>query len=452
MIFFRNVLGTFITEVSIVGLNFFIGVLVARAMSPAARGVLALAMTLPITVAYFIDPGVSQANIYLFGHRRRSAEALAANSILLALVIGVAAGLALWLGQGPLLRTLLSGLTSNQLTLLLPLLPLLLLDSYLMAILRARQQFRLYNLKRLATQILLLALMLLVLLPMGKAATGAILAFSLTMVLSTVLSIVLVGRTTRLRIGLQTNLAGEMVRYGLKSYVQNLVGHLTYRLDLYLVALFLDPAQIAFYAVATSFAELAWYVPNSVGTVLFPRLSIATTEEIHPLTAEITRHTLFVTLILTLGLAAASWIVVPLFYGPTYLPVIAPLLTLLPGVLSMTVYKVLTRNFSSRNRQQVSILASVLALLVNVGLNVWLIPQMGIVGAAASSLVAYTLAGTILLIAFCRESGLPLHEVLLIRRADLAHYGKLVQQVKTWKHRQIRNHRSLGEVHVIGQE
>jgi O-antigen/teichoic acid export membrane protein len=450
--FFRNVLGTFATEVVIVGLNFFIGVLAARALTPSARGVLALAMTMPFTVAYFIDPGLTQANIYLIGRRHRSATAVVANSITLALGVGLVAALIIWLGQGLLLRTVLSGVTSSQLALLLPLLPLLLLDGYLMAVLRAQQRFNLYNLRRLATQALLLILMFLVLIVLNKAVSGAILAFTLTMILSVVLSLFLAGRATRLRLGFQPELASEAVRYGLKSYVQNLVGHLTYRLDVYLLALFLAPTQIAFYTVATSIAELAWYIPDSVGTVLFPRLSLTTPEEIHPLTAEVARHTLFVTLFVASGLGAIGWFAVPLFYGEPYRPAIAPLLILLPGILSMAVYKVLTRNFSSRNRQQVSIVASTIALVANVGLNVWLIPRIGIVGAALSSLVAYTVAGGILLIAFCHDSGLPPHRVLFIQRADLARYTALWRSGLAWKKRLPRRCRRLGKAHVIGEQ
>lgn len=452
MTFFRRVLGTFATDVAIVGLNFLIGVLVARAMSPSARGVLALAMTMPLTVAYFIDPGIRQANIYLIGRRRRPVEAVAANSITLALGIGLPAAFVIWLGQGPLLRTFLSGITSSQLTLLLLLLPLLLLDGYMMAILRAWHQFKRYNLRRLIAQILLLVLMFLMLVVLRKAASGAILAFTLAMALSVIFSIVLVGRSTRLRPGFQPALAKEAVRYGLKSYAQNLVGHLTYRLDLYLVAMFLEPAQIAFYAVATSIAELAWYVPNSVGMVLFPRLSIATAEEIHPLTAEISRHTLFVTFLITLGLSVVGWIVIPLFYGEPYRAAIAPLLILLPGILAMAVYKVLTRNFSSRNRQQISVLASAAALAINVGLNIRLIPQMGIAGAALSSLMAYSVAGIILLLAFCRESGLPPHRVLFIRRADLFRYEDLMRHGLAWKNRLTGDRNGFGGVHDVSQE
>ncbi|MDY7042199.1 MAG: oligosaccharide flippase family protein [Chloroflexota bacterium] len=450
MKFARNVLNTFIVDVVLVGLNFVIGVLMARAMEPAARGVLALAMTAPFTVAYFIDPGLTQANVYLIGRKGRPVGAMVANSLTLAAVIGVGTAAILWLIRGVILRTLLAGLTEAQFTLLLLLLPLFLLDSYAMSILRALHRFDLFNLRRLLGQLILLVAMFLVLVVFNKAASGAVLAFVCAAAASAMLGLVFVGSVVGLRPGLHPKLLGESVSYGFKSYVQNLLGHLNYRLDVYLLAMFLDPAQVAFYAVATNVAELAWYIPNSVGTVLFPRLSATPPERVHPLTAEVCRHTVFVTALATLGLAAVSWLAIPLFYGAAYLPAMVPLFILLPGILGMAVYKVLTRNFSSLNRQQVSILAAVGALVLNVGLNVVFIPRYGIGGAATSSLISYALAPAILLIAFLRDSGLGWRDALVIRRDDLARYSSLFEQVREQAGRLLTRRQVQEKVQPVG--
>jgi O-antigen/teichoic acid export membrane protein len=430
MRFVRNVLGIFATEVVLVGLNFIIGVLMARMLDPTARGVLALAMTAPFTVAYFIDPGIVQSNIYLIGRKERPVGAVVANALTLATMIGTGTAVILWLARSVILRTFLSGLTAAQFTLLLLLLPLFLLDSYMMSVLRALRRFDLFNLRRLLGQLVLLAAMFIVLVVFNKAASGAVLAFVCASAASAILGLVFVGSMVRLRPGLHMGLLSEALPYGLKSYVQNLVGHLNYRLDVYLLALFLEPAQIAFYVIATNVAELAWYIPNSVGTVLFPSLSAAPHERVHLLTAEVCRHTIFVTALSTLGLAAVGGVVVPLFYGPAYLPALAPFFILLPGILSMAVYKVLTRNFSSRDRQQMSILAAAGALVLNVGLNVVVIPHYGIGGAATSSLISYTTSSAILLIAFLRDSGLGWRDALVIRRDDLARYSALFKRVR----------------------
>jgi len=176
---------------------------------------------------------------------------------------------------------------------------------------------------------------------------------------------------------------------------------------------------VAFYGVAASLAQVVWYVPNSVGVVLFPRLSNVSVEQIHQITARVCRNTLAITSLIVVGMLTVSWFLVPLVYGLAYRATVPPLLILLPGVLSMCLYKVLSRNFTSRNRQQVSILASSTALALNLGLGWILIPQWGVVGAATASTVGYAAAGIVLLVFFLRDSRLPWQNVLLPRWDEL---------------------------------
>jgi O-antigen/teichoic acid export membrane protein len=127
------------------------------------------------------------------------------------------------------------------------------------------------------------------------------------------------------------------------------------------------------------------------------------------------------------GLAVAGPWVVPLLFGERFAGSIAPMLVLLPGIVLMSLYLILSRNFTSRNRQQVNMVAAALALVVNVSANVWLIPRWGIVGAAASSCVSYGIAALVLLVAFVRESGTAAHAVLWPRPAELR---SLLQQLR----------------------
>lgn len=430
MKFFRNVFSTFATEVLIVGLNLLGGVLVARLLPPAERGILALVMLLPITLAHFADPGISQSIIYQLGRQKRRLESVAGSALLFAALFGASAVAIVWLLRGWLLETVLGDVPLWAFTVVLGLLPLLLVDTYLLSILRARLQFDRFNLRRLFTPLMLLIGVLAFVVAAGRGLQGAVAAFVLSTLLSFVLTLILVGRKTLNRLAFDRKIAGEALRFGVKSYTQNLVGHLHYRLDIYLLALFLPPEQVAFYTVATSVAEVVFYIPDSVGTVLFPRLSVETEERIHALTAEVARHTLFVSGLAGLGLAGVGSLLIPVFYGPEYQAAVLPFIVLLPGVLAMAVYKVLTRNFTSRNRQQVSIVAAGATLVVNVVLNVIFIPQMEMMGAALASLLSYGLAAIILLAAFVRETGIPLRQVLLVNRMDLDRYREIVQKLR----------------------
>lgn len=434
MVFFRNVLGTFITDGLIVALNLLLGVLTARVLGPERRGVLTLVMTLPLTLVYFADLGLSQAHVYFLGRNRRSESSIMANAVVIALAVGALVGLALWSIRGLVLSTLLDDLPAHYLTAILLLVPPLLLYTYWMTILRARQQFGYFNVLRLLMPLALLGCTALALLVFRGGIGWAVVAYLTANVLAIAISLFVVGRLMRFKFAFDWPLIRESLAYGLKSYLQNLIGHLTYRLDVYLVALFLPPSEIAFYGIATSVAELSWYIPNAVGMVLFPKLSNELEERIHPLTAEACRHTLIITAAVTTAVTLVGVIAIPLVYGADYRPATAPLIALAPGVLAMSLYKILTRNFSSRDRQQVSIVIAGLGLTLNVALDVLLIPRLGSTGAALASSCAYSVVGAAMLWAFRRDSQLSWREILQFGRSDWLRYQDVGAYVQARLH------------------
>src|SRR5262249_37788878 len=102
-----------------------------------------------------------------------------------------------------------------------------------------------------------------------------------------------------------------------------------------------------------------------------------------------------------------------------YADSIAPMLVLLPGIVMMSLYLILTRLYTSRHRQEINIFAATVALAINISLNLFLIPRFGIVGAASASGVSYSVAATILLLVFRRESGTPVGRTVLVQRSEI---------------------------------
>jgi O-antigen/teichoic acid export membrane protein len=419
-VFIRNVFLTLSTEFVTIGGSFLVGVLLARGLSVEDRGIMALVMAFPFTIASLANLGLPQANIYLLGREKFPAKTILASALTTAFFLGVLAFLTMFAFKDTALETFLRGLPGEYYLLLLVLVPLLLVDGVLLSILRARQRFDLFNLRRLANTILLLAGLAAALLIFRGELTSVVWVYAAVTAVLVGLSLLLTRKVVPVSLGFNTRFTSSSVRFGLKSYLQNLFGALNYRLDIYLLAFFLAPEQVAFYAIAVSVAEVAWYIPNTVGLVLFPRLSNAPLEEIHAITARVCRSTVAATFIIVVLIGTAGWLLVPAIYGTPYQASVLPLLILMPGVIFMAIYKVLTRNFTSRDRQQVSILAAFLAMLSNVGLNLILIPLYGVPGAAFASTLSYSLAGILLLIFFTRETGIAWSEILLPKRTELA--------------------------------
>jgi O-antigen/teichoic acid export membrane protein len=427
--FIRNVFFTLSTELLTVGGNFLVGILLARGLSVPERGVMALVMALPWTVASLANLGLPYANIYMIGRKKLPAKAILGTSLILAVLLGLLAVGSMLALRSTLLSTALKGLPSEYYPLLLVLIPLLLVDGVLLSIMRARQRFDLYNLRRLAASLLLLAGFSGILLFFRAGLQAVVWVYVGVTILLVVISIILTRRDVPISMEFDRQVVGPSFRFGMKSYLQNFAGALNYRLDIYLLAFFMAPEQVAYYAIATAVAEVAWLAPNTIGLVLTPRLSNAPLEEVHAITARVCRNTLFLTLGVVVLLGAVSWFLIPVFYGVAYSASVIPLLVLLPGIVFMAVYKVLTRNYTSRDRQQVTIVAAFTGLLINVGLNLVFIPIWGVVGAAFASTISYTVAGLLLLGFFLRESRLSWQEALLPKRNELQGHYKWARMV-----------------------
>jgi len=174
--------------------------------------------------------------------------------------------------------------------------------------------------------------------------------------------------------------------------------------------------------VAVNLTSLLLKLPDATGTVLYPRLAGAGDRDAHVETSAVCRHTLFIMALAALAYVAGGPFAIGLLYGHAYLGAIRPMLLMLPGIVMLSLYLLLTRNFTSRNRQQVNIVAAVTALAINVGLNCVLIPRWGISGAAVSTAVSYSAAATVLLVVFVRESGHSVADTVLVGRAELGGY------------------------------
>jgi O-antigen/teichoic acid export membrane protein len=396
------------------------GIVLARWLGPVGRGQFQLLTLLPIMLSNFVKLGIPQASVYYMRRRGASASDVASNSLWFAFVMGGAAVGVCWYWREWLLTRFLKETPEELLLPSLALIPFVLLQFYLLGVAQAQERFREYNVRQIVPNLLSFVGLAITLVLLHMGLVGAVLVQVVIQVFLTVWMTWRVHRESPLHFAWKGDLAKGMLAFGGKSYVQTLAATLHLRLDQFLCAYFLDPASVGLYAIAVNFGNLLTKVPEAAGTVMFPRLAGSSDVDAHAATTRVCRHTLFVLTVGIVGFAIGGPLVIPIFYGEAYTGAILPLLILLPGLLLAALYQLLTRNFTSRGRQEVNILAAVLALSSNVGLNVLLIPRYGIAGAAAAHGLSYGLAAVTLLIAFVRESGHTVGETVFIRPAEIA--------------------------------
>jgi len=423
--FSADVLLVFLTMGLTRSMEVVTGVLTARLLGPHDRGLYSLLVMIPTTLESLLKLGIAPANVYMICRNRVSSAHVAANSVVLALALGAVALLVLPF-HDVLGATLLDHVDDWHLTLAVLLVPFHLLSTYMTSVLYALNLFPIVNRRTILAAGLRLAGTALVLVALQKGLFEVFLVHVAVMALAGVWLVPVVWRVTAASLRPNAAIASATVGFGLKSHLQTLLTALHLRLDHFIIAFYLGSAEVAFYAIATHIAELISGIHRPVSVVLYPRLAATSEARMHETTITVARHVLLLEAAAAIGVAVVAKWVILLLYGRDYLPAVAPLFIVLPGVLMFSLFNLLARNFMSRNQQQVTIVAGAVGLVANVVLNLILIPRLGISGAALASTVSYSLATVILLVSFRRVSGASLVGLVKVEKSDLTFYVRLL--------------------------
>jgi len=212
---------------------------------------------------------------------------------------------------------------------------------------------------------------------------------------------------------------GSLLGYGLRLYPAGLTTFLSYRADLFLLsALRGDAAAIGLYALAVSFAEISFQVPDSVATVLYPRVAGTERADADRMAPSMARFTLLVTVVAALALIPLAWLAIRIAL-PAFEDSLMPFLILLPGTVALGLSKVLSGYISGLGRPEPVSAIAATALAMNLLVNVILIPPLGIAGAALASMTSYTLHAILTIGLASRLSGAPYRDFISPGRAEL---------------------------------
>jgi glycosyltransferase involved in cell wall biosynthesis/O-antigen/teichoic acid export membrane protein len=179
------------------------------------------------------------------------------------------------------------------------------------------------------------------------------------------------------------------VAFGVKSYVAQVFRFLVLRVDQVLVAAYCGYRQLGLYALATTIAELLWLLTDPLAGAMLPHVVRAQTGDDRRLSFATGRLSLCIATIA----ASCCWflapLVIPRVYGAGFTSATPALQLLLPGVVALAVARPLGSVLVKEGRAVTASLLGLLALILNVVLNLFLLPRIGIRGASIASSIAY---------------------------------------------------------------
>lgn len=445
MNFFRNAFFQLATAVAGVPLALVTSIVLARYLSVADRGTLALLTAFAGMVAIVSLLGWPSASIYRLRSARSAPRKVAGTGLWATLVISLVVIAVCVAFRVQLTERFFQGVPPSLYYAMLLLVPFQLGGLIFSGVARGIDRFSVQNLYRVGHSAGNLAAAVLVLVLWSGALREILVALVIVQIVSTVWLVLNILRQTGLAWKVDMAETGASLRFGLKSYAVSLTGQIHERIDLFMLAFFLaDPEEVAYYAVAYGVLQRVQLVPDAIGTALFPKLAGLDRREAGRFASHVSRHSVLWVALTVVLLGTAGPFLVPLVYGAQYLPSVRPFLILLPGVAAVTVYRILARYFLALGRQEINVATQVVSAIVNVLLNTWLIPRHGIVGAAIASLISYSLEALLITIAFIRVSGRRVGETFVFRRGDLRPYVERYARLKTRLVKSLRRTRDAG--------
>lgn len=211
--------------------------------------------------------------------------------------------------------------------------------------------------------------------------------------------------------GIDRGVLAQMARVGARGEVALVLVFLLFKSDVFLVSRFLGQEAVGVYGVATNFTDMMQRVPNVAAVILFSK--VVRGEDSGQLTLQVARWVLWFSLACAAALLLLGRLVLAVAF-PDYPDAFVPLVWLLPGMIFSGCGSVFNSRLIGQGYPPITAWAPALALGLNVGLNLWLIPLLGVKGAALSTSVAYTLWGLLVAWYCLRQWGISPRQILRV--------------------------------------
>ncbi|MBN1963123.1 MAG: flippase [Anaerolineae bacterium] len=414
----KHISTTLVTQLFTVIANILTSMVISRALQPEGKGILAAYLTTVNFIVLFGTVGLPKAYTYEVGRVKGQQETIS-TSFAVAVINAVLVALL----TVQLARIEVGGVfdqfDATILNLAVPTTIVTLLFGAFNAILRGMNRITECNVGLLIFQSLYLVLNVGIAWLFDLTLDRVIIVYVTSYLVAILYYYIVIRRTSPGRAFSFAAVRG-LFRYGLKYQAYSAINMLHNRVDILILGVLLTDAQVGFYSTAVTIAQMLWNLPLAITFVLLPYVASHQDEQdISQRTAQVTRASTLLLIVASVGLAFVSPLLIEIVYGESFVPAVSPLRVLLPGAIAYSIVYVAAADLLGRDKLVSLTLVSGCVLVVNVGLNFLLIPNLGVEGAALTSTLTYSLNAIAVAWLIKRNSRITMRDVLVPRWSDV---------------------------------
>jgi O-antigen/teichoic acid export membrane protein len=394
---FHSTVSILFSQVFVFACQLVTGVIIARALMPEGRGQYAVLLLIPNTMQSLGSLGLNLATCYFCARDTRTAPKINANNMLVSfLAAATYTVLLFFLYRTDLAAPYRGFISEMDIYAMGTAILFLMFNNYSQSLFLGKNLISARNVLRIFSPLATLTIFIYLLLSNQLTVKTAFLAWILTNGLGFIITIYFLIKLNVFAFIPDFVLLGRSLKMGSKSILGEVAGYIILQSDVLLVRYYVDDKATGIYSLAASLSFLLFSIPQSIGQALFPHISKMEAVDKIDATDMIMRQ-FRLTLIIMLSLSALAWNLAPLMigliYGKNFSDSAAPFFILSIAVTMGGSAHILETQLSARNRLLTISFCAGTAAVMNVLLNLYLIPQYSYMGAAMSSLASYTYYG-----------------------------------------------------------
>ncbi len=259
----------------------------------------------------------------------------------------------------------------------------------------------------------------------GWGITGAVAAFVVSYAVVFIAAWIDIARKHKVRLLFEKAIIRRMIRLGALFSLANLTFLLIYKIDIIILQKMVDAAEVGIYSLAASLIEQIWLIPHAIGMVI---MSYASGDADTKSSKEETHRMVRLGLISGTLIALALWFLmpwaIPFFFGSGFAESAQIMRLLSPAIVILIIARVLESYLGSQAKPHYAIYVFAPMVVLNIILNIKLIPHFGIKGAAVATLISYSFGSILFVATYIKQSNSKFSDIFSFKKNDFIRYKK----------------------------
>ena len=386
---------TFLASVVSLPLGFVITITLGRFLGAGDLGIYRMASTLYGIVMLFAAVGIPATitkYVAEFKNDRIKFNQIVSSGVITSLFLGVGFAVLFYFSSGLFADIFDMPGLSGLIKILSPVFPFALVGGALLGLLNGIREMTKYTVATII-QSVLMVIITVVLIYCGFGVAGAVAGVVLSSVGSCLFLIFVSRNYFKITLIEYLSTTKKMLRFGVQVLAAGSINEINNQLDIILIGFFLISTDVGHYAVAVGLSRFFWLIPLSVQRITYPATSSYWSENNHSALSNMLNKSMkYCTIILVLiglGVGFFAKDIITTLFKEDFIYAVLPLQILLVGtVIRGSIAQPIGGSLSGIGRPGLTLKIIAIIAAINATLDIILIPQIGIVGAAIATTIS----------------------------------------------------------------